>query len=69
MESVSRNILEQVIAGSAEPMLVVRIDQTDWPVAVGNPAFETISGGDPVGRPFADVIEDLVGRDVALEIS
>ena len=69
MESVSRNILEQVIAGSAEPMLVVRIDQTDWPVAIGNPAFETISGGDPVGRPFADVIEDLVGRDVALEIS
>ena len=69
MESVSRNILEQVIAGSAEPMLVVRIDQSEWPVAIGNPAFETVIGGDPVGKPFADVIEELAGRDVALEVS
>ena len=69
MEPVDRNILEQVIAGTAEPVLVVRVDQSEWPVAIGNTAFETISGEDPVGKPFADVIENLVGRERALEIS
>ena len=69
MEPVNPNILEQVIAGTAEPVLVVRVDQSQWPVAIGNPAFATISGEDPVGKPFADVIESLVGRELALEIS
>jgi diguanylate cyclase (GGDEF)-like protein len=69
MERVDPTILEQVIAGTAEPVLVVRIDQSEWPVAIGNPAFATISGEDPVGKPFADVIEALLGRDLAVEIS
>lgn len=69
MEPVKPNILEQVIAGTAEPVLVVRVDQSEWPVAIGNPAFEAIAGEDPVGKPFADVIESLVGRELALEIS
>ena len=69
MEAVDRNVLEQVIAGTSEPVLVVRVDQSEWPVAIGNPAFETIAGESPVGKPFADVIEKLVGREMALEIS
>jgi len=69
MEPVSRRILEQVISESAEPILVVRVDHSEWPVALGNRAFAVMSGLEPAGRPFADVIEQLVGRDLALEIS
>ena len=69
MEPVDPNILEQVIAGTTEPVIVVRLDQSEWPVAIGNPAFATVFGEDPVGKSFADVIENLVGRDLALDIS
>ncbi len=69
MKSVNRKILEQVIAASAEPVMIVRLDHTDWPVVLANPAFESIGGDDSIKRPFADVIEDLVGRELALEIS
>jgi diguanylate cyclase (GGDEF)-like protein len=57
-----------VLAGTVEPVVVVRIDQPDWPVALANPAFEGI-GGDARGKPFADVIEELGGRELALEVS
>jgi len=70
MKPLQREILAQLIAGSAEPILVARIDRADWPVVHCNSAFETISGNnESLGRPFADVIEDLVGRDLALEVS
>ena len=69
MEPVSREILEQVLAESAEPVRVVRVDHSEWPVALSNRAFAAIGGEKPDGRPFADVIEQLVGREVALEIS
>lgn len=52
-----------------EPLLVVRVDQPDWPVALANPAFENITDDEVVGKPFADVIEELGGRDFALEVS
>ena len=68
MEPVNRKVLEQVLAGTIEPVLVVRIDQPDWPVALSNPAFASI-GGDVRGQAFADVIEGLGGRDLALEVS
>ncbi len=32
MKSVNRKILEQVIAASADPVMIVRLDRTDWPV-------------------------------------
>ena len=69
MESVNPNILEQVIEESSEPVLVVRIDQSEWPVVICNPAFESIGIGESIGKPFADVIEQMVGRELALEIS
>jgi len=69
MKSVNRKILEQVIAASAEPVMIVRLDHTDWPVVLANPAFEAFGGDDSINQPFADVIEDLVGRELALEIS
>ena len=69
MKALNRKILEQVIAASVEPLMIVRLDHTDWPVVLTNPAFDTISGHDRLQQPFADVIEALVGREMALEIS
>ncbi len=69
MKSVNRKILEQVLAGTTEPLLVVRIDQPDWPVVLANPAFGNITADDILNKPFADVVEDLGGRDLALEVS
>jgi len=67
--SINRKILEQVIRASAEPLVIVRVDHPDWPVVLSNAAFESIGGEDTRNKPFADVIEQLVGRELALEIS
>lgn len=69
MKALTRNILEQVIASTGEPLIVVRIDQPDWPVVLVNPAFESVAGQDILKQPFADVVEGLAGRDIALEVS
>lgn len=69
MDEIGREILQQVIEASAEPLVIVRVDHPDWPVVLGNGAFDAISGKASKGQPFADVIEHLVGRDLALEIS
>jgi diguanylate cyclase (GGDEF)-like protein len=69
MKAVNREVLEQVIAATVEPLLVVGIDQTDWPVLMANPAFISVTGDDVLDKPFADVIEELNGRELALEVS
>ena len=70
MTELNRDILEQLVEASAEPMFVARIDHPDWPVVLANPAFSTIADYIPVtGKPLADVVESLVGRELALEIS
>lgn len=69
MKAVNRKVLEQVIAATSEALSVVRIDQPDWPVVLANPAFESITGGDVLKKPFADVIEELTDRELALEVS
>ena len=69
MKSLNRNILEQIIAATAEPLVVARIDKSDWPVVLANPAFENIGSDDVLNKPFADVIEGLAGRDIAIEVS
>lgn len=69
MKPVNRKVLEQVIAATTEPLLVVRVDQPDWPVVLSNPAFETITDDTVLKKPFADVIEELAGRELALEVS
>jgi diguanylate cyclase (GGDEF)-like protein len=67
--SINRIILEQVIEASAEPLVILRVDHPDWPVELSNAAFNSIGGEDTRKQPFADVIEQLVGRELALEIS
>ncbi len=69
MTEIKREILEQVIAGTVEPLLVVSVDQPDWPVAMTNQAFGSVGPEDVLGQPFADVIEGLAGRELALEVS
>jgi len=69
MKSLNRNILEQVIAATTEPLVVARIDKSDWPVVLANPAFENIGSDNVLNEPFADVIEELTGREVAIEVS
>jgi diguanylate cyclase (GGDEF)-like protein len=69
MNSVSREVLEQVLQASAEPLLIARIDHPEWPVVLSNAAFESIGGADLRGKPFADVVEQLVGRDLAVEVA
>jgi len=69
LKAINRKILEQVIAASAEPLLIVRLDHPDWPVVLSNAAFESIGGKDIRQKPFADVVEQLVGRDLAVEVS
>ncbi len=66
---IKREILKQVIESSSEPLVIVRVDHPDWPVELSNSAFESIGGEDTRSKPFADVIEQLVGRELALEIS
>ncbi len=69
MKPLKRNVLVEVLGGTTEPLLVVRIDQPDWPVALANPAFAQVGGDDVEGKPFADVVEDIGGRELALEVS
>jgi diguanylate cyclase (GGDEF)-like protein len=70
MKSLSAKVLQKLIAGTAEPLLVARIDSADWPVVLSNSAFDTVAGGDQsVGQPLADVIEGMLGRELAVEVS
>lgn len=70
MKPLQRNILEQLIAGSSEALLVARIDRPDWPVVMCNPAFASMASGiDALNRPFADVVEEIIGRELAVEVS
>jgi diguanylate cyclase (GGDEF)-like protein len=69
MKSVHRKILEQVIASTAEPLVLVRVDHPDWPVVLANPAFDGIGDQDVLKKPFADVIEGIAGRELAMEVS
>jgi len=56
MKQINRKILEEVIASTAEPTLLVRIDQSNWPVVLANPAFASITTETVLQQPFADVI-------------
>lgn len=70
MDDLDRDTLKALIDATAEPVLVARVDAGDWPVVYCNPAFESVGGaGSPLGQPFADVLEGLIGREHALEAS
>lgn len=69
MKAINRKILEQVIDTTSEPLMIVRLDDNDWPVVLANAACTEIGCGEALRQPFADVIEARLGRELALEIS
>ena len=70
MTAIKRSILERLIAATAEPLLLARVDQADWPIVLCNPALEALADRpDLVRQPVTDVIEALHGRDAARELS
>ena len=69
MKPLQRKILQQLIDGAAEPLVVARVDQADWPVVMCNPAFDSIAvGDDSRSRPLADVVEAMLGRDLTIDL-
>ncbi len=69
MSELNNDILERVIAGTSEPLAVIRADHPEWPVVLVNAAFESVAGSNYLQRPFADVMEELADRELALEVS
>lgn len=70
LKALHRDLLEQLIDASAEPLLVARVDRPDWPVVLCNSAFAALSAEKPaLERPLADVVEQMIGRELALEVS
>lgn len=70
MSNLNPEILEALIAASAEPLLVAALDRPDWPVVFSNTAFDALAGDRAHdNRPLADVVEALVGREPAVEMS
>ena len=69
MSGISAKLLMEVLDASAEPVLVVRTDHPDWPVRFANAACSALAKGVPLDGAFADVVEALFGRDVALDIA
>ena len=69
MTEAGREVLEQLIDAGHEAVLLVNLDHPDWPVLLANRAFVQIGGDAAQGRPVADVVEGLLGRELALEIS
>ncbi len=69
MSRISAKVLTEVLDAAAEPVLVVRTDHPDWPVGFANTACSELAEGVPLDGAFADVVEALFGRDVALDIA
>ncbi len=81
MSTLSSIALRALVDASAEPMLLFRTEQADWPVVMANPAFVKLGAGpgdpdddasvdaDLQPLPFAELIDKLVGRESALEVS
>ena len=70
MKPLQRELLEKLIEASAEPLIAASTERPDWPVVLCNAAFGRLHGDKPVlERPLADVVETLLGRDLALEVS
>jgi diguanylate cyclase (GGDEF)-like protein len=70
VSTLDPDVLQQLLAAGAEPLLVARVDRSDWPIVFSNAAFDTLAGDSAsLERPLADVVEQLLGRELALEVS
>jgi len=72
MKALQQRVLLELVAASDEPVLVANVAKPDWPIVFSNPAFDVTSGCDSdglKGQPFADVVEGLLSREAALDVS
>lgn len=70
MSALDPDVLEALLQAAAEPLLVADLERAEWPVVFSNRAFDTLAGDEaPAGRPLVDVVERLVGRELAVEVS
>ncbi len=69
MKEPDREVLELLIDACREAILLINLDHPDWPVLLANQAFVQLGGKEATALPVADVIEGLLGRELALEIS
>jgi diguanylate cyclase (GGDEF)-like protein len=70
VSTLDPDVLQLLLAAGAEPLLVARVDRSDWPIVFSNAAFDTLAGNSAsLERPLADVVEQLLGRELALEVS
>jgi len=72
MKALQQRVLLELVSASDEPVLVANVAKPDWPIAFSNPAFDTMSGldgGGIKGKPFADIVEGLLSREAALDVS
>ena len=72
MKPLQSNVFEQLLEVSAEPVLVANVALLDWPVVFCNAAFDSTSGmpkNEVSKHSFADIIEQMMSREVALEVS
>jgi len=68
MGEIPADVLLAAIGGSTEPLVIVSVDDPDWPVLLANPAFEGLADGrEALQAPFPDVIEPLIGREMTRE--
>ena len=70
MAEIPNDTLLELIAASSEPVLLIRVDSPDWPIELANPAFQALSEGvEPLNKPFPDVIQPMIGKEMTREAS
>ena len=69
MDRLSNHHLLQVLANTGEPLLIVSLDKPDWPIVFANDAFRAISKEGANSESFADLLDGLLGREMAMDIS
>ncbi|MDJ0917280.1 MAG: diguanylate cyclase [Woeseiaceae bacterium] len=69
MDRLSKHHLLQVLTDIGEPLLIVSLDKPDWPIVFSNEAFASIAKDEATSEGFADLMDRLLGREMAIEIS
>ncbi|MDJ0759735.1 MAG: diguanylate cyclase [Woeseiaceae bacterium] len=69
MDRLSKHHLLQVLTDIGEPLLIVSLDKPDWPIVFSNDAFASIAKDEATSECFADLMDRLLGREMAMEIS
>lgn len=69
MDRLSKHHLLQVLADIGEPLLIVSLDKPDWPIVFANDASAAIWKEAANSSSFADLLDGLLGREMAIDIS